>query len=243
MRRTTVVAAVLIPLLGLAACGSDDEPDENNNSSQTTDEAPTPEDEPTEEESEPAEDESSEPAGTASGENPEWAHPVTTPGELLTTIEAGDLTVEVYQVGLAEATKDGMLVDSETKESIMKKGDEIVFVNYVVTNNGDPIDFGSSLVQVNAKYADWNYLGGMPSDSSSDLFEEQGVNKSGVVPGTRTDPPIYTLGSGQTLSFGDNFLYQKGSEVTFEVRYTPVDAEGELIHDERVEAEGTTTIK
>lgn len=247
-RLTTVaVSAALVPALLLTACGSDDESNDSTDTTTTSEssEETTPETEPpVEEETETDTTEvDPEDAPEADGDTPEWANPVTTPGELLTTVEAGDVTVEVYQVGTAQAPKDGMFVDPDTNEPILKEGDDIVFVNYVITNNGDPIDLGSSLVDVSPRYADWKWAQGMDSTSDSDLYEAQGVNKPGIKTGTIQDPPIYTFGSGQTFSYGDNFAHQPGGEIEFEVRFTPVDASGDLVHDERTEATGTATIK
>ena len=44
------------------------------------------------------------------------------------------------------------------------------------------------------------------------------------------------------LSVGDNFHHQPNSPITFSARYTPVDDQGDMLHDERVEAEGSATI-
>lgn len=240
------VSAALVPALFLTACGSDDDSDESSESTTTAETTESTESsEPAESSESPADEEptTAEEPDADAGDQPEWARPAKTPGDLLTTVEAGDLTVEIYQVGTAEAPKDGMFVDPETNEPILKQGDELVFVNYVVTNNGDPIDLGSSLVDVSPRYADWKWAQGMDGSSDSSLFEAQGVNQHGIEPGTLQDPPIYTLGSGQSFTWGDNFAYQKGSEIEFTVTYTPVDSAGDLLHDDRVEATATTTIE
>lgn len=235
--RATAASAALVPLLLLSACGSDDPDTTADDTSSAEDTAPS--EELTEEPSE--EPETDTPA--ASGDKPEWARPFDTTGDVLATAEAGDVTVEIHQIGTAKAPKDGMFVDPENNEPILKEGDEIVFVNYVVTNNGDPIDLGSSLVDVTPRYADWKWMQGMDGATDSGLYEEMEVNQSGIAPGTLADPPIYTFGSGETFSWGDNFAYQKGGEITFTVRYTPVDENGDLVHDDRVEEDVTATIK
>lgn len=172
-----------------------------------------------------------------------WAHPVTGDGDLLTTIELDDVTVEIYQVGVTQATKAGTWVDPDSNEPIIDEGDDIVFLNYVVTNHGDPIDLGSSLVGVDPRYDDWPYLQGMGSITDFELYEEMGVNSGGRAPGSMPDPAIFTLGSGESFSYGDNFHHQPSSPITFEAYYTPVDEEGDLIHDDKVEGEGTATIE
>lgn len=242
--RTAAASAVLLPALLLTACGSDDDSDDSKEAVETpsaTVEDPT--EAPETATDAPAGEPSEAETPTEAGATPAWAEEPTTPGELLTTVEAGEVTVEVYQVGTAKAPKDGMFVDPDTNEPILKKGDELVFVNYVITNNGAPIDLGSSLVDVSARYADWKWLGGMDGSSDSALFEEQGVNKPGLKAGAYTDPAVYTFGTGETFSYGDNFAHQADSEIEFTVTYVPVDAKGDLLHDERVEGKASTKIK
>lgn len=222
IRRAGIAAVATIALLGVSACGSDE-----------------PESEPTSAASEPSEEATADAPAATEG-SPAWAKPFTTPGEKIATVEAGDVTVDVYQVGTAKATKTGNFVDPEKNEPIIDEGDEIVFVNYVVTNNGDPIDLGSSLVDVESRYVDWPYLQGMDGITDSALYEEQDVQTLGV--SEIADPAVYTLGKGETFAYGENFRYEKGTELEIEVRYTPVDAEGELLHDDRVEGEGKGTI-
>ncbi len=224
IRRAGAVAVATIALLGLGACGSDES-----------------ESEPTAAASEPTE-EATEDAPAAAEGSPVWAKPYEVVGDKIATVEAGDVTVDVYQVGTAKATKTGNFVDPEKNEPIIDEGDEIVFVNYVITNNGDPIDLGSSLVDVEARYVDWPYLQGMDGITDQELYDEQGVPTSGIKVGTIAEPPVYTLGSGETFAYGENFRYQKGTDLDLKVTYVPVDDQGELIFDERVEGEGQGTI-
>lgn len=226
-RSLAAVAIASVGLLGLTACSSAEEA--------------APETEQTAE-AEPTETETEEAEAPASEGQPTWANPVTEGGELISTIEVEGVTVEVFQVGTTEATKTGQFVDPDTNKPIIDVGDEIVFVNYVVTNTGDPIDLGSSLVTVDARYDDWPYMQGMDSVVDAELFEEQGVNDAALADGSYVDPSIYTLGTGESFSYGENFPYQANSPITFDVTITPVDAEGELVHDDRMEGEGTGTI-
>lgn len=226
-RSLAAAAIASIGILGLAGCStaSEEPADETEQSA-----AP-----------EPSESEESE-APAAEGQ-PAWANPVTEGGDLISTIELdGGITVEVYQVGTTTATKTGQFVDPDNNEPIIDEGDEIVFVNYVVSNSGDPVDLGSSLVSIDARYDDWPYMQGMDSVVDDALFEEQGVNTDALADDAYVDPSVYTLGTGEQYSYGENFPYQADSPITFDVSVTPVDAEGELLHDDRIEAEGTGTI-
>ena len=186
---------------------------------------------------------SASPSATSSasaGTQPEWANPVTTPGTPIARVNAGDLTVEVFQVGTTTATETGSFADATTGQPLVAPGDQLVFVNYVVTNNGAPVDLSASLVTIDATYDNWPYLTGMDGLSDRDLFAAQGVNADGLAAGAFRDPSIYTLGTGQTYSFGENFEYQAGGAISFDVAYTPVDANGDLVHAQRVEGTGSS---
>ena len=221
-RLAGAAAATVLATFGLAACGSDDA------------------DEPESSETTPAEETEETEAAPAAEGTPSWAAEPTDGGELISTIEAGDVTVEVYQMGTAPAPKDGNWVDPDTNEPLIAEGDDLVFLNYVVTNNGDPIDLGSSLVDVSARYDDWEYMPGMGGITDSALAEEMGIVTSPI--DEIADPTVYTLGTGESYSFGENFHYQADSPITFDVTITPVDENGDLIHDDKIEAEGTGTV-
>lgn len=176
------------------------------------------------------------------GELPDWANPVTTPGEQIATYEIGQVRVDVYQVGVTRATREGLFADPDTHEPIIAVGDEIVFVNYVLTNEGAPIDLGFSLVSIDERYVDWPYLGGMDTILDDDLYEQQGVNDDPMHNQAYREPGVFTLGTGQSYSYGTNFPYQPGTDITFDTTLVPVDAQGNLLHDETLDAEGTGTI-
>lgn len=230
IRRAASAAMPALALACLTACGSADAESaatpEPTNASTSAAPSATP----------------SEAAATTPGGQPAWAKPLTEPGTKIASVTAGDVTVDVFQVGVAKATSSGQFVDPDKNEPIIAEGDDIVFVNYVVTNTGAPLDLGFSLVGVDARYVDWPYLQGMDGIVDNDLFAAQEVNTFGLAPGTLNDEGVYTLGAGESFSYGDNFHYQKGTEVEFTVTYTPVDASGDLQTDRTTEGRGTGTI-
>jgi hypothetical protein len=79
--------------------------------------------------------------------------------------------------------------------------------------------------------------------TGQELFDAQGVNDNSLAPDAYNEANIYTLGTGESFSFGENFEYQPGSPIAFGADYTPVDAEGELLSDERVEGEASAVIE
>lgn len=233
MRITSGIAGIAIAsavVLGLGACSgaADETEDAASTESAAEDQAVT-------ETEEPAEDD----AASASGQ-PSWANPVSTGGELLTTVELENgITVEMYQVGTTEATETGNFVDPDTNEPLIDVGDEIVVVNYVVTNDGDPIDLGASFVDIETRYDDWPWMQGMDGITDDEVYASMGVSDDVIATGQFSDDNVYTFGTGESYSIAENFIYQEGSPFTIDVSVTPVDENGDLVHDEKVEAEGT----
>lgn len=222
----SAVRKVVVPLavtamaaFGLAACGGDDDTE--------AEETPTSEETPTVEEPEPEE---TEDAPTGEGTPAPWANPITTEGELIATFEAGDFTIEAYQSGVDTANRSSMLVDPDTEEPVIQEGDEVVVLNYVVTNNGDPVNLNYGVdSSVRLKYDSWPYLQS-PSVSDSDLFEQFGVNSNPIAPGN-TDLDAFPLGTGEQIAFGEILLYQPGEAYTLDADFTLVDDSGERTGD------------
>ncbi|WOH18912.1 hypothetical protein IRJ34_00900 [Paenarthrobacter sp. GOM3] len=170
-----------------------------------------------------------------------WALPITDKGDKLGSMKGDSFSVDIYQVATDVASKDSMFLDKETKENLLKKGAPIVYVNYVVTNTSSAdIPLGHSLVTPSAKYADWKYLGGMPSDSSSDGFKKYGLSSSGMKLKEK-DP--FVLKPGESFNIAENFGYTPGKEAEISATMTPAAADGKLDHDKKEQAKTTVTLK
>jgi len=188
--------------------------------------------------SEPAPEPVEEKAPAAAGDGPEWAKPTANVGEKIATITGDGFQVEVYQVGVTQATKTGQFVTPDGVP-VISPGDDIVFVNYVITNtSGGDIALRYSLVAVDATYASWPYLQGMDSVVDGALFEQMQVHSGAIAPGSGDSPFIWPAGT--TFSYGQNFLYEKNGPITFEATLTPALPNGDLDHDKRqvVSADG-----
>ncbi|PRB38729.1 hypothetical protein CQ020_20380 [Arthrobacter sp. MYb23] len=186
---------------------------------------------------------SSEGAGTSSGSYKvaAWALPISEAGDKLGTIKGDSFSVDVYQVATDVASKDSMFVDKETKENLLKKGDPVVYLNYVVTNTSSAdIPLSHSLITPSAKYTDWKYMGGMPSDSSSDGYKKHGLSSSGTK--LKEEAP-FVLKPGESFNIAENFAYTAGKEAEISATMTPAAADGKLDHDKKEKAETTVTLK
>lgn len=241
-RRTAAVAVAALTLFGTAACSSSDGDAKDTS---TTTEAPATTQTPDETTTTAGGEKTTTTAANGSegtdGELAAFAKEYKTEGELLTTLEADGFKLDIYQVGTQPAPKDGNFVDPDTNEPILKKGDEMVYVNYVFTNtSGKDIQLGASLVAVTATYADWKWAQGMDGVSSSSEYEKLGLFSSGAKTGA--DWPVVWK-AGSSFAYADNFKYRAGDEITFKARMTPSDDDGDLVHDKKVEDEVTTKIK
>lgn len=181
------------------------------------------------------------PAGPAAAEgDASFAKPVSTPGELLTTIPGEGFSIDVYQVGTAAATKTGQFATPDGTP-IISPGDELVFVNFVVTNtSSETVPASISLVNISPRYDDWPYLGGMDSVVDQALFDAFGIHTSPLALGNQA--PLQWE-PGTRYSQAVNFLYQPGSPLTIKATFTPAKADGSLDHDKRTEVVGSTVIK
>lgn len=258
LSKKAVLGLSVAVVLGLTACGTDSETqaddattpkststaasgsDSANDAGDST--ASDDESAPSENDGEAGDEtDDSDSSSDETGESPGWAKEVTKPGKKLDSMKLGDVTITVYQVDTGKAPKDSMLVDKESKKPLLQKGDPVVFLNYVVTNHGDPIKLGSSLVDVKAKYPDWKYLSGMPTVSDNDLMEKKNINDRAI--DQVKDPTVYPLKNGETISFGVAFKYKKNKPVELEASYVPVDPKGDLIHDDKVENKAKIQLK
>ncbi|WP_091464585.1 hypothetical protein [Paenarthrobacter nitroguajacolicus] len=186
---------------------------------------------------------SSEGAGASSGSYKvaAWALPISEAGDKLGSLKGDSFSVDIYQVATDVASKDSMFVDKETKENLLKKGDPVVYLNYVVTNTSSAdIPLSHSLITPSAKYTDWKYMGGMPSDSSSDGYKKHGLSSSGTK--LKEEAP-FVLKPGESFNIAENFAYTAGKETEIEATMTPAAADGKLDHDKKEKAETTVTLK
>jgi hypothetical protein len=247
-RAAAPVAIAVASILTLAACGGGDEDPATPEGGDTPTE-PAPETEETESEEAPEEttsddadetasDDAESESGDAESESGDaddagasadgaapWANPVTTDGESLGTIELGDVTVEAFLVTTDVSTRSSIWADPDTDEPIVNEGDPVVVINYVVTNNGEPVNLSYGLVDVGLNYDSWPFMQ-QPSVADSTLMESVGVNDNGVN-GDSLGEDVYTLGTGESYSVAEVMLHQPGEAYTIEAEFEARDDAGE----------------
>jgi hypothetical protein len=157
------------------------------------------------------------------GPLPSWANPLTTPGNLLTSVTGTNFKADIYQVATAPAAKDGQFADPSTGKPIIKVGDKIVYVNYVFTNTGtSTIRLGNDLVSIEPRYANWPYLQGMDSIADAEQAKAMKVNLNAFGPSAGSAP--FDWKPGASFSYGENFTYESNSAISFTVTVIPVSA-------------------
>jgi hypothetical protein len=206
-RALTGTFAVLAAGL-LAACGNDDSTsDDTTRAESRASESPS----------------VGESAGEGDFKAPVWAKPTFATGTKLTTVKAGGLSIDVYKAGVAEAPEDGIFVDPKTRKPVIAKGDDLVFVNYVITNEGSgPIDLDEVDVEIDARWDDWPYLQGMAGVKADEelymKFKINGDDDDDMADFAKYDGdgPM-PLAPGETVSFGDSFGFEPGHDLELEV--------------------------
>lgn len=175
--------------------------------------------------------------------HPDWARAVTTPGDLLTTVTVGDLAVDVYQVDVVPADRDGPLLGTGTNEPIITEGDDLVVLNYVVRNVGtEPVHMSYARVTFTAAYDDWDGLGGMSGISSSELYDQLNVNESASAIGL-SDVDSFTVEPGEWFAQAENYPYQPEATIDLTIHYTPAGDTGDNAVSGRVVGQATAAIR
>lgn len=146
-------------------------------------------------------------AKTAEGTRPKWALTATASGTKLTSFDVGSARVDVYQAGTFTASND---VPGTGKTGV-KEGDELVLLNVVVTNTGEPVELDGNVAEVTATYTDHPHqdMSGLLDD---DAFARLGVNRE-IVDYDKNPARPYLLATGDVVSRGVSFKYLKGEPI------------------------------
>lgn len=196
MRRRcgAAVGALLIGVSGLAACGGETDADEQE-SVRTVDR------------------DSLELLGA-----PDWAYEFETPGDLVLTAEIGQLEVDLYQVVVRQSDKR---MESVGGDVIIDIGQDMVYVNYVVTNLGDPLDLDAGLVSANIEYDDASSsLPFAEVAPDPEVIAEFGLHTS-ASDISQEYQEEYRIETGEQFAFASAARYEPGNPFELSLRYMP----------------------
>lgn len=152
------------------------------------------------------------------GPRPSWAVPVKESGTLLGRIGDSRVRIDVRQVGVVASPADSVMVDPRTGAPVIRRGDKLVLLRYVVTNvSSDPLRLGLGTVTVRARYPDWSFAQDLVGIRDPRWQQRHGIAATPFV----ADPgrPPYVLAPGESFMVGMNAPYEKAEElqVTAEV--------------------------
>ncbi|TPW77543.1 hypothetical protein [Schumannella soli] len=171
-------------------------------------------------------------AKAAEGTQPKWALKATASGTKLTSFDVGGARVDVYQAGTFTASND---VPGAGKTGV-NEGDELVLLNVVVTNTGEPVELDGNVAEVTATYTDHpdQDMSGLLDD---DAFTRLGVNRE-IVDHDKHPARPYLLATGDVVSRGVPFKYLKGEPIELTGFLTLADYDATM-----PEGHGTATLK
>jgi hypothetical protein len=190
--------------------------------------AETPTD-PTEDVSTPVDDTPTLPTGDFTAA--EWAADIVTSDEILFHGSANGMELTIYKMAIHPASRDSMLVDPDTNVPVFTEGADMVWMNYVWTNNT-----GETLLYSNLngglKYEDYPYMGTNPGVTDISFRQELGLSGTATRSGVDIDPAGEPWLTGTSIAVSDNIEYRPGV-TTILVNFYPTlkDAEGNNIRD------------
>jgi len=157
--------------------------------------------------------------------NPRWAVPVRTSGTWLGAFGDSRVRIDVFQAGTAASPRASVMVDPRTSEPIIKKGDTVVGLRYVVTNvSDDPIRLGLGTVTMSTRYPDWSWSQDLLAMRDQKLEEKLWCP---AVPFTRHPGPApYVLAPGESFMMGHLVPFEPAEDLQIKGKVTVVDESG-----------------
>ena len=132
-----------------------------------------------------------------------WARDITA-GSVMWTVTQDGWTVTAYEMGRAEAYRDGSFSDDTTDEPLVRQGDAIVFVNLVATNTSEATMFvGIDEPRLWASPADPGYAHGVAglTPATDEQMSEHGVWYHSRKIGAEGSTP-FAVAPGESFAMG-----------------------------------------
>src|SRR5699024_9987006 len=86
---------------------------------------------------------------SSSGEDAEWARPVSRSGEKIMTLDGNPFSVDVYLSDVIKAPADSSESGGPGGGPLVRQGDEVMLLNFVITNTGADTELSSLRPNVN----------------------------------------------------------------------------------------------
>lgn len=149
--------------------------------------------------------------------------------------------MQVFRVGNAKTSSDGIWAMPDTKELIMPKGTEMTFYNLVYTNTSDRrIVLDESLGTVIVKHGGVEDYKEVLSSHDEDVFEGLGISERAFDLAKLDEMQKYGDERGYPVDPGQSFAIAASTwavpgELTFEVYFNIMDEQGNrLVHDTEI---------
>jgi hypothetical protein len=154
----------------------------------------------------------------------------------LATVQAGALSVQLFDGGRGTASED-LFYSNGTQA--MTLGEPLVYLAWTATNTSDqPVVLGSSALMV-----DVSHLGSQTvPDYPSSGYHAVGLESGSMSSTEYHEDNRYVLAPGESFTSATNFPLDDGGTWDLTLRWTPVDDAGDLVHDQAVRVETTVQI-
>lgn len=161
----------------------------------------------------------SEPASSSDRTQPSWAKGSVDAGTELAALDLEGWNISVYQVAVGEADKDSRDVYPDTRESVLKAGDPVVFLNFVFTNTTDHLIRSGGAPTISIQPDGWEYLGGVPYVVTPSVYEAVGLAHGDYydykqITESEAGSLFWPVGPGESFAMAYAVQYQPGETLT-----------------------------
>lgn len=156
---------------------------------------------------------------SSSGEDAEWARPVSRSGEKIMTLDGNPFSVDVYLSDVIKAPADSSESGGPGGGPLVRQGDEVMLLNFVITNTGADTELSSLRPNVNARYpALKNHSTGTwkTTDDVLELLDEHGLH---VTPNQDGHQGPYRFAHGEEYSYGTMLRYVDGKKLALSLSF------------------------
>lgn len=151
------------------------------------------------------------------GRAADWARPISDRGEKIMTLDGNPFSVDVYLSDVVTAPADSS--DSGAGSPLVRRGDDVMLLNFVVTNTGADTELTSLRPTINARYPDLkNHASGTWSgtDDVRELLDDHGLH---LTPNKDGHEGPYRFAHGESYAYGNMLRYVEGEKLALSVTF------------------------